>query len=54
MNDILSITIDANLNHGTRAKRSAATCNKMRRNELNLGVNIIKVYTIFVTLRKIH
>ena len=41
MNDILSIAADAILEHGKREKKREATCNKIRRNERNLEVNII-------------
>ena len=43
MNDILSIKVDATLDHGTREKKCAETCSKMRRNEWNLGLQIINV-----------
>ena len=38
MNNIFSITVGATLDHGTRAKKCAATCTNMCRNERNLGV----------------
>ena len=33
MNDLLSITVDKNIKHGTRAKTISSTCTKMRINE---------------------
>ena len=55
MNDILSITVDATLEHGTRAKECAANCTKNdSRNKQNLGIHIINEYLIFETFKKTH
>ena len=51
MNNILSITVDATLKHGMRAKRCAAAYTKMRRNEQDLEHYIINVYPNFEILR---
>ena len=36
MNDILSITVDSNIEHGMRVKNCAESCTKMRRNKQTL------------------
>ena len=54
MNNILSITLDATIVHGTHAKKCVAACTKIYKNEWNLGLHIIKVQENFETLRKKH
>ena len=55
MNDILSITVDATVKHGTHAKKCAATRTiKTRRNDFLKEHYIINLYPIFETIRKMH
>ena len=42
MNHMLIIKVDATINYGTRSKKISGTCTKMRRNEQNIGLHIIK------------
>ena len=51
MNEVLSITVYANIEHSMRAQKCAATCTKMCRNG-GKKHNIINLYPIFEILRK--
>ena len=49
MNNILSITVGATLEHGTCAKNVQQFVLRMSRNEQNLEHNIINLHPIFET-----
>ena len=53
MNVVLSISVDATLEHSTHAQKCEADCTKMCRNEFFLKRYIIKVYIYFETPRKL-
>ena len=46
MNDILSITVDAALEHGVHEKKCAANGTKIRKNEKYIELHIIYGYPI--------